>query len=76
MSKLEHQTGVLGLRAFLPISAQCCISYNNQTVDLVCKSNVWFLYGMHNRLSAFRTESFPMATSTEIQMRLMRICNQ
>ena len=27
-----------------PISAQCCISYRNQSFDLQCKSNDWFLY--------------------------------
>ena len=26
------------------ISAQCCISYRNQSFDLHCKSNYWFLY--------------------------------
>ena len=24
----------------------CCISYRNQSIDLLCKSNDWFLYEM------------------------------
>ena len=29
-----------------PISAQCCISYRNQSFDLHSKSNDWCLYEM------------------------------
>ena len=29
---------------FRPISALCCVSYRNQSYDLHCKSNDWFLY--------------------------------
>ena len=31
-----------------PILAQRCISYGNQSFDLNCKSNDWFLYEMQH----------------------------
>ena len=31
-----------------PFSAQCCISYRNQSFDLKCKSNNWFLREMQH----------------------------
>ena len=34
----------------LPDSAQHCISYRNQSFDLHCKSNDWFLYEMLRRV--------------------------
>ena len=30
------------------ISAQCCISYGNQSFDFHCKSNDWFRYEMQH----------------------------
>ena len=30
------------------ISVQCCISYRNQSLDLLCKLNDWFLYEMQH----------------------------
>ena len=32
-----------------PISAKCCISYRNQSSDLLCKSKDWFLYEMPHK---------------------------
>ena len=35
---------ILIMKLVLPSSAQCCIPYRNQSFDLHCKSNDWFLY--------------------------------
>ena len=41
---------VISYGASNPILAQCCIPYRNQSFDLNCKSNDWFLYGMQATL--------------------------